>query len=87
MHNPTAEVVYDILAMRGGTRLYSRLAPLLMWAIESDGAPTQGMIEVLAAQEKELDECEQATRAFIANDVGPLNATASRLGLGFVVAR
>ena len=26
LHNPTAEVVYDILAMRGGTRLYSRLA-------------------------------------------------------------
>ena len=25
LHNPTAEVVYDILAMRGGARLYSRL--------------------------------------------------------------
>ena len=38
LHNPTAEVVYDILAMRGGTRLYSRLSPLQMWAIESNGA-------------------------------------------------
>jgi len=73
--------------MRGGTRLYSRLAPLLMWAIESDGAPTQGMVEVLAAQEKELDELDRATQAFIANDVAPLNATAAKLGLGFVVAK
>ena len=36
LHNPTAEVVYDILAMRGGARLYSRLSPLQMWAIESE---------------------------------------------------
>src|SRR5207245_3122721 len=33
LHNPSAEVVYDILAMRGGTRLYSRIAPLQMWEI------------------------------------------------------
>ena len=48
LHNPTAEVVYDILAMRGGARLYSRLSPLQMWAIESNGAPTAGMTQVLA---------------------------------------
>ena len=40
LHNPKAEVVYDILAMRGGARLYSRLSPLQMWALESNGAPT-----------------------------------------------
>jgi hypothetical protein len=39
LHNPTAEIVYDILAMRGGTRLYSRLAPLQMWAVEAEGPP------------------------------------------------
>src|SRR5262249_19227440 len=51
LHTPTAEVVYDILAMRGGTRLYSRLAPLQMWAIEAAGAPTAGMQHVLEQQE------------------------------------
>src|SRR5262249_6696459 len=54
LHNPTAEVVYDILAMRGGTKLYSRLAPLQMWAVEADGAPTAGMQQVLQEQEAEL---------------------------------
>ena len=54
LHNPTAEVVYDILAMRGGTRLYSRLAPLQMWAVEAEGPPTAGMTQVLDGQEKEL---------------------------------
>ena len=47
LHNPTAEVVYDILAMRGGARLYSRLSPLQMWAVEAEGAPTAGMTQVL----------------------------------------
>ena len=54
LHNPTAKVEYDILAMRGGTRVYSRLAPLYGWATEADGAPTQGMREVHAELQKEL---------------------------------
>jgi photosystem II stability/assembly factor-like uncharacterized protein len=87
LHNPSAEVVYDILAMRGGTRLYSRLAPLLMWAVEADGPPTAGMTEVLAAQEKELAQLDRETQGFLADDVAGLNATASRLGLSFVIAR
>jgi photosystem II stability/assembly factor-like uncharacterized protein len=85
LHNPTAEVVYDILAMRGGARLYSRLSPLLMWAIEAEGAPTAGMTQVLAEQEKELADLERQTRAFVSQDVEPLNALAAKLGLPFVV--
>jgi photosystem II stability/assembly factor-like uncharacterized protein len=85
LHNPTAEVVYDILAMRGGTRLYSRLAPLQMWAIEADGPPTSGMMQVLEVQEKELANLERQTRDFIEEEVGTLNDAATRLGLSFVV--
>jgi photosystem II stability/assembly factor-like uncharacterized protein len=85
LHNPTAEVVYDILAMRGGTRLYSRLSPLLMWAIEADGAPTSGMTEVLSDQEKELAALQKDAQAFLSQDVAAINAAASRLGLSFVV--
>ena len=58
MHNPKAEVTYDILAERGGTRLYSRLSPLQMWAVEGDGMPTRGMQQVLEEQEKELAQLE-----------------------------
>ncbi len=87
LHNPTAEVVYDILAMRGGTRLYSRLAPLQMWAIEAEGSPTAGMIQVLEAQEKELADLDRETRNFIEEEVGTLNATAVKLGLSFVIIK
>jgi photosystem II stability/assembly factor-like uncharacterized protein len=87
LHNPTAEVVYDILAMRGGTRLYSRLVPLQMWAVEADSPPTAGMTQVLDVQEKELAELEQETRSFLEEDVGTLNDTASRLGLSYVVVK
>ena len=85
LHNPTAEIVYDILAMRGGTRLYSRLSPLQMWAIEAEGAPTAGMTRVLAEQEKELADLERDTRAFLVQEVEPLNALAAKLGLPYVV--
>ena len=72
LHNPTAEVVYDILAMRGGTRLYSRLAPLQMWAIDAEGPPTAGMTQVLEAQEKELADLDRETRTH-RRKVGTLN--------------
>ena len=87
LHNPTAEVVYDILAMRGGTRLYSRLAPLQMWAVEAEGPPTSGMLQVLEGQEKELAALQREIRDFIEEEVGTLNAAAARLGLSFVVVK
>ncbi len=87
LHNPTAEVVYDILAMRGGTRLYSRLAPLHDWAVEAEGAPTSGMTQVLEAQEKELADLEREARNFLEEEIGTLNAQAARLGLSFVTVR
>lgn len=87
LHNPTAEVVYDILAMRGGTRLYSRLSPLQMWAVEADGPPTEGMQQVLQAQEKELGALEAETSAFLSRDLGPVNEAAGKLGLAYVIVR
>jgi hypothetical protein len=87
LHNPTAEVVYDILAMRGGTRLYSRLVPLQMWAVEGEGPPSTGMTQVLEVQEQELAALERETRDFIEEEVGTLNAAAARLGLSFVVVK
>jgi len=86
LHNPTAEVVYDILAMRGGTRLYSRLAPLQMWAIEGEGVPTAGMQQVLEKQEQELTALSAETQRFMTGDVAAINQRASALGLPFVIA-
>ena len=87
LHNPTAEVVYDILAMKGGARLYSRLSPLQMWAIEAAGAPTAGMTQVLAEQEKELSELEAETKAFLSGEVTQINQRAAQLNLPFVITK
>ena len=87
LHNPTAEVVYDILAMRGGARLYSRLSPLQMWALESSGAPTAGMTQVLAEQEKELAALESETKGFLSGDVAKINKGATQLNLPFVIIK
>ena len=84
-HNPSADVVYDILAMRGGSKLYSRLAPLQMWSIESEGPPTTGMVQVLDAQEKELTELATEAQALLAGDIASVNAQAAKLGLAFVI--
>ena len=87
LHNPTAEVVYDILAMRGGTRLYSRLSPLQMWSVEAAGAPTAGMTQVLAEQEQELAALERDTKQFLSTDVASINQRASQLGLAYVILK
>ncbi len=86
MHNPTAEVTYDILAMRGGTRLYSRMSPLIGFVADGRGAPTQGMKEVHAEQRRELDHHEAELTKLLSEDVRTVNDAATRLGLAFVVA-
>jgi hypothetical protein len=87
LHNPTAEVVYDILAMRGGARLYSRLSPLQGWSMEASGPPTAGMTQVLAEQEKELGALSTETQQFLSGDVAKINQRASQLNLGFVITK
>ena len=85
MHNPTAEVTYDILAMKGGARLYSRLAPLYSWVVEGAGAPTQGMREVYAEQRRELDGRLAELRRLLDQDLAAINGLAQRLGIAYVV--
>ena len=87
LHNPSAEVVYDILAMRGGTRLYSRLSPLEAWAVEAGGPPTAGMLQVLAEQEKELAALEAETKTFLTTDVAALNQRATQANVPYVIVK
>jgi photosystem II stability/assembly factor-like uncharacterized protein len=86
-HNPEAEVAYDILARKGGAKLYSRLSPLLMFVNEGDGAPTQGLREVFAAQQKELAELEGELKTLLEKDLTAIQLAAKRLDLPFVVIK
>ena len=84
IQNPNAEIVYDILAMKGGARLYSRLSPLFDTVKGGQGAPTQGMRQVLAAESKELDGDSAELQALFDKDLAPLNETAGKLALPIV---
>ncbi len=88
LHNPQAEVNYDILAGRdGGAKLLSRLGWVAGGALDHDGPPTQGMREVAADLARELAEQEQALERLLATDLAELNREAAGLGLGFVLPR
>jgi photosystem II stability/assembly factor-like uncharacterized protein len=87
LHNPTAEVVYDILAMRGGTRLYSRLAFLQLSVVDAEAAPTAGMTQVLEEEEKELAALEGDTKQFMDVDLAKINQRASQLNVPFVIVK
>ena len=59
LHNPKAEVVYDVLAGRqGGAKLYSQIAPLYSDIQTSDYGPTQGQREELDADLAEMAKLE-----------------------------
>jgi hypothetical protein len=81
LHNPKAEITYDVLAQRGGTKLYSRLAPLMDWSSGGEGAPTQGMRQVFAAQVKELDGYEGEMAGLFGKELAALNLQAAQLGV------
>ncbi len=84
IHNPKAEVVYDILAFKGGAKLYSRIAFLHDVTADGDGAPTQGIREVYAEQKKELDGYEAEMKKLL-GDLAALNASAKKLDLPHVI--
>jgi hypothetical protein len=84
LHNPKAEVSYDILAQRGGAKIYSQLTPLLDWARDADGVPTQGMREIFAERQKELARLDAEWKQLQASRVRPLNDQAKALGLAYV---
>ena len=58
-----------------------------MWSVEATGAPTAGMTQVLAEQEKELAALEAEARLFLAGDVATINQRAAQLNLPFVILK
>jgi photosystem II stability/assembly factor-like uncharacterized protein len=84
LHNPKAEISYDVLAMKGGSMLYSRISPFFGWVNAGDGPPTQGMREVFAEQKRELEGYEAELAELVGKDLARLNATADGLKLPVV---
>ncbi len=86
LHNPKAQVTYDILAMKGGAKLYSQLAPLYDSVKDSDGPVTQGMREVYAEHAKELARLDGIWRKLLDDEVTQLNDQARDLQQPAIVA-
>jgi photosystem II stability/assembly factor-like uncharacterized protein len=76
LHNPRAKVTYDILAQRGGAKLYSQLALLFEFLKEGDGRPTQGIQDVYAEQSKELGRLTEDFNKLLNVDLAALNEAA-----------
>jgi photosystem II stability/assembly factor-like uncharacterized protein len=79
MHNPKAKVTYDILAMKGGAKLYSQLVPLYYTLMDTDAAVTQGVRETYAEHAKELKRLVEEWQAFIKGPLARLNEQARDL--------
>jgi photosystem II stability/assembly factor-like uncharacterized protein len=79
LHNPKAKIPYDILAQKGGARLYSQLVWLFELMKESDGAPTQGIREIFEEQSELLRKYQDEWRALVVKDLAALNEQAKKL--------
>ena len=76
LHNPKAKVTYDILAMKGGAKLYSQLVPLYNTLMDSDAGLTQGIHEVYADNAKELKRLLGRWQELVTSDIARLNEKA-----------
>jgi photosystem II stability/assembly factor-like uncharacterized protein len=81
LHNPKAQVAYDILAQKGGARLYSQLVSLFGFVTDSDGPPTQGMKELAVELESELGKLTGEWESLRKGDVAAYNESAKKQGL------
>jgi hypothetical protein len=85
LHNPKAKVAYDVLAQKGGAKLYSQLVWLFEWIKDSDGRPTQGLKEVYEEQALLLKKYELEWQVLLAGDLAKLNEEAKKLELPGVI--
>jgi photosystem II stability/assembly factor-like uncharacterized protein len=81
LHNPSARVVYDVLAGRdGGAKLYNQLVPLYGWAQSADDAPTQGMRDRHAELQAQLKAIAADYQAVQAQELKQYREALSALG-------
>ncbi|HQR06869.1 MAG TPA: hypothetical protein PLN21_08610 [Gemmatales bacterium] len=79
LHNPKAKVPYDVLAFKGGAKLYSRLVFLYNSALDGDGGPVQGELEVYIELKEELKKCLTVWETFKTRELAELNDQAKKL--------
>ncbi len=79
LHNRKAKIAYDILAQKGGARLYSQLVWLFEMMKDSDGAPTQGVREMFEEQSELLRKYQDEWRALAVKELAALNEQAKKL--------
>jgi photosystem II stability/assembly factor-like uncharacterized protein len=84
LHNPNAKVTYDILAQKGGAKLYSQLGALYQFAAGGDGPPTQGMKQLADEFEKELADYEREFDELRTGEVAKLNELARKLNVPMI---
>lgn len=84
LHNPKAEVTYDILAQRGGAKLYSKMSTLYDWLKDSDGPITQGTREVYEEQSQELQALEREWK-ILADELTKYNELRRKLEIPHVI--
>jgi photosystem II stability/assembly factor-like uncharacterized protein len=80
LHNPKAEVTYDILAMKGGARLYSQQGALYETVKDGDGPITQGMREVYQDQRRDWERLNKEWHEVVA-EMQRFNAAAKAAGV------
>jgi hypothetical protein len=85
LHNPKARVPYDLLAHKGGAKLYSQLNNLYYLAIDCEGIPTQGLRELYAEYRQELHNLSGEFRGLTDTDLAKLNDLAKKLDLAGVL--
>ena len=85
LHNPKAKIPYDILAQKGGARLYSQLVWLFEMMKDSDGAPTQGIRELFNEQSELLGKYQVEWRALVMKELAALNEQAKKLDVPAVL--
>jgi hypothetical protein len=85
LHNPKAQVTYDILAQPGGAKLYSQLSPLFDFAKEGDGPPTQGVRELYTQFHSELEIYSRELNSLVNGDLVKLNEMAKKLEIPTVL--
>jgi hypothetical protein len=86
LHNPDAEVAYDVLGGRdGGAKLYPRYGWLEGAAYSHTGPPTQGQREAKERLDAILVEQEAAWAAVVEGELAELNGMAAAAGLAHVL--
>jgi photosystem II stability/assembly factor-like uncharacterized protein len=79
LHNPSAQVAYDILAQKGGAKLYSQYTALFEFVKDSDSAPTEGMREVYAEHKSELNRLAAEYQTLLSDPLHNINELARKL--------